>query len=275
MCVLSVVMTTFNENLPFLKACIESILNQTYKDFEFVVVIEPNERNEDFLLNIAKSDSRATIIKNEKKIGIAESRNRAIRASMGEYIAIMDSDDYCDVARFEKQLRFLKDNPDISVVGSNMFLVDSNDHVIGQRRYPKLHNDIKRYFLQTMSIANPSVMTRRKDFDEVGFFNAQFPKAEDLELWLRFLVHKKKMYNLQENLVYFRVPNEEVKKRGPKHYKYNYIARKKYSKFIWPFYERFLSLIGYFLISHAPAIVIKSILNHTISNKIKSVEINQ
>lgn len=187
---------------------------------------------------------------------------------------MIDSDDYCDVTRFEKQLSFLKNNPDISVVGSNLFLVNSADRITGQRKYPELHDGIKKYFLQTMSIANPSVMTRKADFDDIGLFNPQFPKAEDLELWLRFLVRDRKMYNIQENLVYFRIPDKQVEKRGHRHYKYNYLARKKYSKFIWLFHERLPSLIGYFLISHAPDTIIKVILSHKISNKIKNVKMN-
>lgn len=271
---LSVIMTTYNENANFLETCIDSILNQTYKDFEFIIVIEPDERNERLLMHLAESDSRMLVIKNKIKSGIAESRNRAITASAGEYIALIDSDDYCDATRFEKQLSFLKNNPDISVVGSNLFLVNSADRIIGQRKYPELHDGIKKYFLQTMSIANPSVLTRKKDLDVIGFFNPQFPKAEDLELWLRFLVQNRKMYNIQENLVYFRIPDEQVEKRGHLHYRYNYLARKKYSKFIWTFHERLPSLIGYFLISHVPDIIIKVILSRKISNKIKNVEIN-
>lgn len=271
---LSVIMTTYNEKASFLERCVGSILDQTYKNFEFIVVIEPDEENERFLMNLASLDSRIRIIKNKIKSGIAESRNRAITASTGEYIALMDSDDYCDKTRLEKQLSFLKNNSDISAVGSNLFLVDSDDRIIGQRKYPELHDGIKKYFLQTMSIANPSVMTRRKDIDVIGLFNPMFPKSEDLELWLRFLVQNKKMYNIQENLVYFRIPDEEVEKRGHLHYRYNYIARKKYSKFIWAFPERLPSLIGYFLLSRAPDIVIKMILSRKISNKIKNVEIN-
>jgi hypothetical protein len=124
-----------------------------------------------------------------------------------------------------------------------------------------------------MSVANPTVMTRRTDLDEIGSFDTQFPKAEDLDLWLRFLTHKKRMHNLQENLVYFRIPVKQFEKRGSDHYKYNYITRKKYSKYIWPFHERLFSLFGYFFISHAPDVIIEGILNLAIANVIKKVDI--
>jgi hypothetical protein len=117
-------------------------------------------------------------------------------------------------------------------------------------------------------------MTRRDDINEIGLFNANFPRAEDLELWLRFLRHNKKMYNLQENLVYYRIPDKQFENRGSMHYSYNYIARKRHSKFIWPLHVRFFSLLGYFLISHVPKYIIENILNLQIANKIKRVEIN-
>ncbi len=271
---LSVILTTYNENLDFLKTCMDSLLNQTFRDFNLYIVLEPNDKNDEFFSCLSKNDNRVVIIKNEKKLGISGSRNKAIMEGSEKYIALIDSDDYCDLMRFEKQLQFLENNPDISVIGSNLVLINSDDQIIGHRTYPEKHNDIKKYFLKTMSIANPTVMTRRKDIDEIGMFNHQFPRAEDLELWLRFLIHNKKMHNLQENLVYYRIPAKQFENRGSVHYTNNYIARKRYSKLIWPLHERLFSLFGYFIISHVPNFVIESILNFKIANKIKRVEIN-
>jgi glycosyltransferase involved in cell wall biosynthesis len=269
-----VILTTYNENPAFLKTCIDSILYQTYKDFRLYIVLEPNDKNGGYFSRISKDDSRVVIIKNEAKLGISGSRNKAITESAGKYIALIDSDDYCDLKRFEKQLQFLEKNADISVVGSNMILIDSDGHAIGHRTYPEKHGDIKKYFLKTMSVANPTVMTRRSDINETGLFDTHFPRAEDLELWLRFLAHNKKMHNLQENMVYYRIPEKQFQNRGSLHYRYNYIARKRHSKFIWPSHVRFFSLLGYFVISHVPKFIIESILNLQIANKIKRVEIN-
>src|SRR3990172_5625178 len=112
MCDLSVVMATYNENPIFLKTCIDSILNQTFKNFEFLIVVEPQEKNMEFLSSVEGADKRVKILKNDTKIGVAGSRNRAILESSGKYIALMDSDDYCAPDRFEKQLNLLENNPD-------------------------------------------------------------------------------------------------------------------------------------------------------------------
>ena len=192
--------------------------------------------------------------------------------SRGQYIALIDGDDFCDVTRFEKQISFLEKNPDISVVGSNMVLVDENDRIVGVRRYPEFHEDIKRYFLLVMAVANPTVMTRLKDLMEVGLFDERFSKAEDVELWLRFLARKKKMYNLPDHLVYYRVMSNNNEKRGRTHYQNFYLARKRYNSQIWPVYLSSLSLSFFFLVSHIPNAMLDVLLNLGVTEKLKSIK---
>ena len=270
---LSVIMTTYNENVIFLRSCIDSICKQTFKNLEFIIVVEPDEINLNFLRELAQIDQRIKIIKNDNKLGVASSRNRAITESTGQFVAIIDGDDYCDITRFEKQVEFLNKNPYIGIVGSNMYLVDGNNNIVGERNYPELHKDIKNYFLLTMSIANPTVMIRRKDLEETGLFDTTFSKAEDFELWLRFLSLNKQMHNLQENLVYYRIQTTHNEKRGAIHWKNNYSARKKYSKFIWHFHKRCLSLIFFYIMNHAPRYFLDNLLNLKIVNKIKNIKI--
>jgi len=269
---LSVIMATYNEDINFLKTCIDSILHQTFRDFEFIIVIEPDENNIDYLKHISDIDSRVKILKNESRLGVAGSRNRAILETSVEYLAFMDSDDYCAPDRFEKQLSFLENNPDVSVVGSNMYLIDGSDNITGERKYPEMHEKIERSFLLTMAVANPSVIFRKKDIDEVGLFDDRLYKAEDFELWLRFLVHNKRMHNLQENLIYYRMPSEHNEKRGSMHWRNNYIARKKYSKLIWPLHIRFLSLLLFFLVSRLPDVFLDYLLNLKIAERIKHIK---
>ena len=269
---LSVVMATYNENPVFLKACVISILNQTFENFEFIVAVEPMEKNMEFLSGVEDADKRVKILRNETKLGVAGSRNRAIRESSGQYIALMDSDDYCAPDRFEKQLSFLENNPDVSVVGSNMYLLDDSGKVTGERKYPEMHNEIKKSFLLTMAVANPSVMFRKKDIDEAGLFDDRLYKSEDFELWLRFLAYNKKMHNLQENLIYYRMPALHNEKRGHIHWRNNYTARKRYSRLIWPFHIRFLSLLLFFFVSRLPDTLLDYLTNLKIVERIKHIK---
>ncbi len=269
---LSVIMPTYNENLDYLQNCIQSILNQTYRDFEFLIVIEPEDLNKEYLNHVSVVDNRIRVIENTSRLGVSASRNRAIKISKGKYVALIDGDDYCDVSRFEKQISFLEKNPEISVVGSNMFLVDDKDNVVGERIYPELHEDIRRYFLLAMAVGNPAVMTRMKDLENIGLFDEHFSKAEDVELWLRFLVGKKKMHNLQDHLVYYRVLTNSNEKRGRIHYKNFYIARKRYNRQIWPFHLAYLSLSIFFLISLIPNTMLDILLNLRLVNKMKRID---
>jgi glycosyltransferase involved in cell wall biosynthesis len=265
-------MATYNENRDFLQNCIQSILNQTYRDFEFLIVIEPGETKRDYLKEMEGMDSRIRIIENTKRLGVAASRNRAIMESRGEYVALMDGDDYCDAARFEKQLSFLEKNPEVSVVGSNLFLVDEKDRIVGERRYPEFHEDIKRSFLLVMAIANPTIMTRLKDLKEVGLFDDRLSKAEDFELLLRFLTRNKKMHNLPDHLVYYRVMSNNNEKRGRTHYKNYYLVRKRYNRQLWPVYLSSFSLAFFFLISHIPNVFLDILLNLGVTEKLKSIK---
>lgn len=269
---LSVIMATYNEDINFLKTCIDSILHQTFRDFEFIIVIEPDENNIDYLKHISDIDNRVKILKNESRLGVAGSRNRAIMESSGKYIALIDSDDYCALDRFEKQLSFLEDNYDVSVAGSNLYLIDEDDNITGERKYPEFHDKIKRSFLLTMAVANPSVIFRKKDIDEVGLFDDRLYKAEDFELWLRFLANNKIMHNLQKNLVYYRIQDNSNKKRGTLHFRNVYISRKRYSKLIWPLHIRFLSLFLFFLVSRIPNVFLDYLLNLRIVSRIKNIK---
>lgn len=271
---LSVIMATYNDNIDFLHQCIESVLNQTVKNFELIIVVEPDEVNIDYLQNLPARNHNVKILKNKSRRGVSGSRNRGILESSGEYIAIVDGDDYCDITRFEKQILILNNNPEISIVGSNIYLVDKNNNVVGSRYFPELHKNIRRSFLVKQPVFNPTIMVRKKDFDQLGLFDEKFTKAEDFELWLRFLAAGKKMYNLQEKLIYYRILTNSNEKRGVLHFKNIYIARKRYSRLIWPLYERFLSLFVYFVISIFPNFLLDFLLNLKIINNIKNIKVH-
>ena len=267
---LSVVMATYNEDLNFLRTCINSVLNQTFKEFEFFIVVEPQEQNIDFLEEIEMIDNRIRIIKNESRAGIAGSRNKALMQCSGKYVAIIDSDDYCAPERFEKQFHLLENNYKVNLVGSNMWLIDESGNIIGERRYPESHFEIKRNFLLTMAVGNPTIMIRRRDLKEIGLFDSKLIKAEDIELWLRFLAHGMIMHNVQENLLYYRVQRKN-ERREKVHYRNHYGARKRHSRFIWPWHERFFSLFIYFILSHIPHSYLQYLLALGIVDKIKRI----
>ncbi len=130
---ISVIMSVYNEE-KFLRESIESILSQTFKDFELIII---NDCSIDNSLKIIKSynDKRIKIINNKKNIGVFNSRNKALKIAKGDYIAILDGDDVSLPKRFEIQFNYLENNPHIFLLGSSAIFIDENGLEI--RRFRK------------------------------------------------------------------------------------------------------------------------------------------
>tara|TARA_Y100000590_G_scaffold101747_1_gene115585 strand:+ start:37661 stop:38476 length:816 start_codon:yes stop_codon:yes gene_type:complete len=271
-------MATKDENILFLKKCINSLINQTFQDFQVFVIIDSNkDKNFLYLDSLNNQNDKINLLINDNKPGVSSSRNYGIVNSQSKYIAIVDSDDFYHPDKFKKQIMFLEDNIRTSVIGTNLYLVSLKDKIIGERTYPELNSEIRKNFLFKMPIANSSVMFKRNDLNDVGLFDENLNKAEDLELWLRFLSHHKEMHNIQEKLVYYRTPDDENFKRGREHYRNYFFVMKKHSKSIWPFRLRIVALVFFYIIHLIPdrylSILLKTRIVHYIK-KIKSKNIS-
>jgi glycosyltransferase involved in cell wall biosynthesis len=126
----SVLMPTYNV-VRFVEEAVDSILKQTYVNFEFIIVDDfSTDGTYEKLLELTLRDSRVKLFRNDKNSGIVESLNFALSKSNGDYIVRMDGDDLCDSLKLEKQLDFLLDNPDISLVGCDVICIDENNKVL-------------------------------------------------------------------------------------------------------------------------------------------------
>lgn len=229
---ISVIMTTYNEERSNFILCVDSVLNQTYDDFEFIIVFEPEDDNIDFIKSYTVNDKRVKLIENKNKLGFVKSLNVALSTSGGKYMARIDSDDYCETNRFELQVRYLELHKDIDVLGSNITLIDQDNHVISKRQYKTSHKEIRKSFLFTTGVAHPSVMVKMESLKKFGMYNKEFNFSEDLELWLRLLKNNCIFANLDEYLVNYRVI-EKNEPRNHLHWKYNFKARFKHVPHIW------------------------------------------
>lgn len=200
---ISVVMPVYNEQ-EHLKESIESILNQTFTDFEFTII---DDGSTDGSADIVESyrDSRIKFYKFEKK-GIVKQLNFGIKTSKTQIIARMDADDIAELNRFQEQFDYLQKNPGVSVVGSNVLLIDEKAKVICQKVYPENHEDIEFVMPIENSICHPSVMMRREVFNDFGLYNENYYGAEDYKLYLNLLLLGRKFYNIQKVLLKYRTP---------------------------------------------------------------------
>ncbi len=207
---ISVVMPVYNAEA-FLGYAIESILDQTFQNFEFIIVEDASTDNSlKIIKDYMESDNRIILLRNEENLGIAETRTKGTKHAQGKYIAVADADDISIPTRFAKQYDYLESHLDCGVVGGFIELFDSETgKTIGVRKY---HEDDlrlrKRIFLYS-PVAQPVSMIRRNAFDTLGYYDPKFPPAEDLDFWFR-IGTKYKFANIQEILLKYRVNKQSA-----------------------------------------------------------------
>ncbi len=188
----SVVMTAYNTE-DYIGEAIESILNQTYRNFEFIIVDDGStDRTLEIIMDYANKDERIIVIKH-KNIGLSQSLNDGIRIARGEYIARMDSDDVCSNDRFEKQVNYLNNHPEIYMLGSNYYII-YNDSLSEEcvKKYKGSHKrgqvdiDNENMFLsisESQKFMHASIMARKELYDRVGCYDDFM--SEDIEFNFR------------------------------------------------------------------------------------------
>lgn len=196
--VVSVLMPVYNAE-EYLRESIESILSQTFGDFEFLIINDGSTDNSAFIIS-SYSDERIRFV-DRKHFGISNTLNYGLKLAQGEYIARMDADDISLPQRLEKQVECMNKHKNIDVVGSYMAYLNSTPlHVV---KYPIKNKDIKAEFLFTYPFSNPTMMYRREKIKNKKFFYRE-NKAEDYDLMSR-MINKFIMANLPVVLLYYRV----------------------------------------------------------------------
>jgi len=202
---ISVVMPVYNSE-KYLKESIESVLDQSFDDFEFIIVDDGSVDNSYNIINeYSKKDDRIVILKNERNLGISETRTRGTKHAKGKYIAIVDADDVCLPSRFEKQYNYLESHNDCGVVGSFIEMFDSDTNkIIGTRKYYENDANLRKRIFLYCPVAQPACMIRREVFDKVGYYDSTLVTSADLDMWFR-IGTKYKFANIQEILLKYRV----------------------------------------------------------------------
>lgn len=214
---LSVLMGTYNEKKIQAARAIDSILGQTFTDFEFLICDDGSEQAFfQWLSAYCKKDKRIRLFRNAGNRGLAAVLNRCLSLASGRLIARMDADDFAYPARFAKQLAFLRDHPDYAFVASSAYLMDEHG-IWGIRRPVEVPQ--KEDFLHTSPFIHPSVIFRRKALLSVrGYCEADtVVRVEDYDLFMRMYAAGMKGYNLQEPLLAYR---EDRYAYGRRRYRY-------------------------------------------------------
>lgn len=205
--VVSVVMSVFNGE-PYLREAVESILNQTFRDFEFIIINDGSTDGSAALLeSYQKSDARVRVYHEENR-GVGESLNRGCGQAQGKYIARMDADDIALSDRLMRQVEFMEGHPEIDVVGGAAEFVNPMGKSLVTVRYPETDHEIKSAFSRKNPLLHPTVLLRREVFVAVGGYRPVF-KAEDYDLWLR-IAEQGQLVNLGEVVLKYRIHPDQV-----------------------------------------------------------------
>ena len=222
---ISVVMPNYNGE-KFIAQAIESILNQTYKDFEFIIIDDCSTDNSwNIIQEYARKDKRIRAYRNEKNLGVSGTLNYGLSHVTGEFIARMDSDDISSKLRFEKQVKKLEEGFD--VVGSDIKIINSSSKIIGSRVY---RDDISNVIVIESPLAHPSVMFRASLIKDLGVYSSSFKVSQDYDLWLRFYSYGAKFHIIHEPLLRYRVHDTQVKSTKTKEVIRTVLAIKKNAK---------------------------------------------
>jgi glycosyltransferase involved in cell wall biosynthesis len=219
----SVLVPAFNEPVETLEESMSSLMNQTFCDFECIVVDESTlPESAEVCERICARDARFRYIHPAQRLGVAGSLNLAISMARGELLARFDSDDVCLSERLAVQVAFMDAHPEVGVVGAGLELIDEKGRSTAVRRYPQSFAKIARQLQFTTTLAHPTVMYRASIAKAHGVYDPSYMYSEDLDLWLRWLNKGIVFANVPDVLVKYR---QAQTLRDRKHWKFNLRAR--------------------------------------------------
>ena len=214
----SVIMSTYNcKNFEALEMAVQSIINQTFTDWEFIIYNDGSSddgKTSSFINALSESDSRIKIIDSFENHGLAYAKNKMIEMSSGEYITAQDDDDISLPNRLAEEVAFLDKHPEYAFVGTVASVFDENG-VWGY--YDLKEKPTKNTFLWNSPFLHPTVMFRRQILEEVDGYRVarETMRAEDYDLFFRLYANEYKGYNIQKKLYEYKIENNPNKKYRP------------------------------------------------------------
>lgn len=222
---ITVLMTCYNAEY-WLDETIQSVLNQSFRNFEFVIINDGSiDKTLDIILSYARKDSRITVL-DKQNTGLTESLNFGLRASRGKWIARLDADDLCEPNRLEVQYNYILSRPNLVLIGSNFYEIDFEGALVKNQTYPNNHKNLvrnlerhKRFF------PHSSAFFRRDIALNIGGYNTRFQRSQDHDLWLR-LSRKGQIGSIGKSLVKIRKHNCQIshEEHGLKQLCYDYAS---------------------------------------------------
>lgn len=213
MVTVSVVMSVYNAE-KYLKKAVDSILNQTFYDFEFIIIEDGStDTSLQILEKFAEKDPRIVLIRKEKNSGLKGfigNLNLGLEKAQGKFIARMDADDIALPFRFEKQVQEMEKDPELFIIGSSMELIDENDSQISVKKAFATDREIKAAMYKNIALYHPTIMFRN---DPAVRYRGKIYYCEDYDLYFRLMLQNRKMANIPEVLLKYRILTTSVSRK--------------------------------------------------------------
>lgn len=216
---ISVLMPVYNAE-KYLDQAIVSILAQSFKDFEFIIVDDlSTDSSLEIIRRHAKNDKRIVILENKKNLNISRSLTRGLQIAKADLVARMDADDWSFPDRLEHQYNFMTQHPQVVVSGGTIITCDADLQPVGSRRYNKTDRAIRDKLFRYSPFAHPALIYRKEIVDKVGGYNILFIDAEDYDLYFR-LGKEGTFANLSQPLIKYRMNDASISNRRARQQEY-------------------------------------------------------
>ena len=208
-------MSTYKEEETLLRESIESILNQTFKDFEFIIILDypDNNLHKKIIEEYSKIDNRIRFFVNENNLGLTGSLNRGLSLAKGEYIGRMDADDISLPYRLERQLEYIKKNQYDLIGGITQMIDEEGNSIFSIQKVPTDFNKIKKALRYGQCIAHPTWLGRKEVFDCLNGYR-NIPLCEDFDFTLRAVLNGFKISNLNETVLKYRMTKNSISRNN-------------------------------------------------------------
>lgn len=260
------------EQPKYLDRALQSIWDdQTHKPSEIILIADGDLTPDlDKIIDKWKEALGASFVlcRNEVNLGLTKSLNKGIALSKYDLIARMDSDDISHPMRFEKQIKFMEDHPELDIIGGALQEFDAENECLSIRNYPLTSEEVDKYIYKACPLAHPTVMMRKRIFDNGLRYDERYRMSQDIALWYDALCAGYKIGNLEDITIYFRRDGGVFKRRS-RQKAYNEFCiymkgiRRYYGLFSW----RYIYPIARYLFRLMPVSVVKWTYNSKMREK--------
>lgn len=204
---ITVLMSVYNGQ-PYIEEAIESIVNQTFSDFEFLIIDDGStDGSRDILKKWKAHDDRIRLILHGENKGLGYALHEGVSEAHGDWIVRMDDDDIAFPNRLKRQVKYIQENPEVDILSAWAIDIDKHANPMRLRQVPIKHEDIVR-LIWTIPVVHPAVMFRKDEVKKVGSYDSDLRRRQDYDLWFRCAAAGLRFANIPEPLIYYRFTDD-------------------------------------------------------------------